>query len=51
MEASRQLQQALADFGLATEITSFFPKPELFQPPAAQAVEQQAVQQIQEGGH
>lgn len=51
MEASRQLQQALADFGLATEMTTFVSKPELFQPAAAQAVERQAVQQIQEGGY
>lgn len=50
LEAGQQLRRALAEFGLVTSVTSVTPKPELFQPPA-HPVEQQEVQQMQEGGH
>lgn len=51
MEAGQQLQRVLAEFGLVTRITTFTPKPELFQPSAAQVGEQQETHQAQEGGN
>ncbi len=48
IEAGKQLQRLLAEFGLETERTGFTPKPELFQAPEPQVVEQHEVQQ--EGG-
>ena len=48
IETGQQLQRLLAEFGLETEVTTFTPKPELFQAPEPQVMEQHEVQQ--EGG-
>jgi hypothetical protein len=50
LEAGQQLRRVLAEFGLTTDVTSVTPKPELFQSPAY-PVEQQEIQQVQEGEH
>ena len=51
MATGKQLQQALAEFGLSTEITRFEPKPELLAEPSPQVLVQSQELSVHEGGH
>jgi hypothetical protein len=50
LAAGKQLHALLAEYGIATDVTAFTPKPELLASPPAGGVIIQETKQLREGG-
>lgn len=51
LAAGKQLHALLAEYGIATEVTTFTPKPELLVSPSSGDTHVHTVELLHEGGH